>query len=456
MPFCDIKATVLLPVHHQYISLWGGHLSLPLKLLYGFKFLKGAAGQMAQSHQRLVPGDDVRAARHGKYKLDELDPSRIAKHLVSFQPSEQDIIDICAKAKLSVPGIAEADEVLKVARYNPFSVLALARRSKFDPAAPAAEGFIANLPLNGLGMRLLALGSFDAVSPDLRLLAKPDERPAGLYMWGVYAPGPLAAGIALFLQRASTPQYDGVNLYSRPITEAGRRYHEVLGLTQGVTIDGIEAPNVWIFPRAPKTPLYDSYVPNAGTKTITITIARTIEDMMRVAAIRGAVYIGEQECPYEEEFDGNDFSATHLIAYIGDEPIGCARIRCFADFVKFERVAVRKEFRNSRAAIILTTAGLDFARAKGYRRAYGHSQARLVNFWRRWGFAPVEGAPKFVFSDFEYIEIAAELPPDPDAIKIGSDPYLTIRPEGRWHKPGILEKSVSRPATSPSVAAKRS
>jgi len=415
----------------------------------------GVGGRMAQSHRRLVPDFDAGAARHGKYKLDELDPARIAKHVVSFQPSDQDIIDICAKARLTVPAIAATEEVLKVARFNPFCVLALARKSKYDPAAPVAEGFIACLPLNELGMRLLALGSFDAISPDLRLLTKPDERPAGLYMWGVFAPGPLSPGMALFLERASSPLYAGVNLYSRPITEAGRRYQEVLGFTKGVTIDDIEAPNIWIFPRSKQPPLYDSYVPKSGTKAITITIARTIEDMMRVAAIRGAVYIGEQECPYEEEFDGNDFSATHLIAYVGDEPIGCARIRCFADFVKFERVAVRKEYRHSRAAIILTSAGLDFARAKGYRQAYGHSQARLVNFWRRWGFAPVEGRPTFVFSDFEYIEISAMLEPDPQAIRIGSDPYLVIRPEGRWYKPGILETSSSRAATSPSVAKKR-
>jgi predicted GNAT family N-acyltransferase len=410
---------------------------------------------MAQSHKRLVPDDSVRAAKFGKFRLDEMDSSRIAKHLVSFQPSDQDIIDMCATARLSVPGIAETEEVLKVARHNPFCVMALARKSKYDPEAPSAEGFIAALPLNGLGMKLLALGSFNAISPDLRLIAKPGERPAGIYMWGVYAPGPLAAGMALFMDRVSSPPYEGVNLYSRPNTEAGRRYNEALGAIHGVTIDGIEAPDVWMFPRRAKLPLYDSYIPNSGTKNITITIARTIEDMMRVAAIRGAVYIAEQECPYEEEFDGNDFSATHLIAYVGDEPIGCARVRCFADFVKFERVAVRKEYRHSRAAIILTTAGLDFARMKGYRRAYGHSQARLVNFWRRWGFSPVEGAPTFVFSDFEYIEIAAELEPDPQAIKIGSDPYLIIRPEGRWHKPGILENSVSRAATSPSVAKKR-
>ncbi len=410
---------------------------------------------MAQSHRRLVSDQTIQSVQHGKHKLDEMDPSRMAKHLVSFQPSERDVSDIVAKARLTVPSIAGAEEVLKVARFNPFCVMALARKSKFNPEVPVAEGFIAALPLNELGLKLLVLGSFDAISPDLRLLAKPDERPAGIYLWGVYAPGSLAAGIAFFMERCSSPQYAGVSIYSRPVTEAGRRYLHVMGFTKGATIDDIEAPNVWTYPRAKRPPLYDSYVPHSGTKTITITIARTIEDMMRVAAIRGAVYIGEQECPYEEEFDGNDFSATHLIAYVGDEPIGCARIRCFAEFVKFERVAVRKEYRHSRAAIILTTAGLDFARAKGYRQAYGHSQARLVNFWRRWGFAPVEGQPTFIFSDFEYIEIAAQLEPDPDAIRIGSDPYRIIRPEGRWHKAGILESSASRAATSPSVAKKR-
>jgi predicted GNAT family N-acyltransferase len=418
--------------------------------------LLNCGGQMAQSHRRLVPDDSVRAARHGKYKLDELDPARIAKHLVSFQPDEQAIVDILATARLSIPGIADTQEVLKVARYNPFCVMALARRSKYDPQAPMAEGFVAALPLNALGLRLLALGSFNATSPDLRLLARPDERPVGLYMWGVYAPGPLAAGIALFMERASSPQYAGVSLYSRPNTEVGRRYNEVLGLKQGVTIDGIEAPNIWIFPREPEPPIYDSYVPNSGTKNITVTIARTFDDLMRVAAIRSAVYIGEQECPYDEEYDGNDLSAAHFIVYIGDEPAACLRARFFADFVKFERMAVRKEFRHTRALFILCQAGLAYARKKGYRRAYAHSQLRLTRIWQKVGFAPYEGSRKFVFSDFEYVEVAADLDPDPEAIKIGSDPYLIIRPEGRWHKPGILEQSASRAATNPSVAKKRS
>jgi predicted GNAT family N-acyltransferase len=410
---------------------------------------------MAKSDTRLVPEDSIRAARLGKHRLDEMEPGKIAKHLVSFQPSEQNIVDIVAKARLSIPGIAQTEEVLKVARHNSFCVMALARKSKHDPEAPVAEGFVAALPLNELGLRLLALGSFDAVSPDLRLLANSDERPAGIYMWGVYAPGPLAAGMALFMERVSAPLYEDVNLYSRPNTEAGRRYNEVLGATRGVTIYGIEAPNVWVFSRARKPPAYDSYVANSGTKDVGITVARTFDDLMRVAAIRNAVYLGEQECPYDEEYDGNDFSATHLLAYVGDEPIGCLRVRFFADFAKFERMAIRKEFRKSRAAILLAQAALKLAAKKGYRRGYAHSQSRLVGFWKRFGFVPLEGSKPFVFSDFDYVEIVADIEPDGEAIKLGADPYAIIRPEGRWHKPGILERSVARPATNPSVAKKR-
>lgn len=406
---------------------------------------------MAEAKRRLVPDDNFRAAQYGKHKLDELDPARIARHLMMFQPSEEMLADVVAKARLSIPGIAKTEEVLRVVRYNPICVLALARKSKFDPENPKAEGFVAVLPLNGLGLQLLALDTFDATKPDLRLIARPEERPAGLYMWGVYAPGPLAAGMALFMEKIASPQYAGIDLYSRPNTEAGRKYNEVLGAHPGVTIAGIHAPNVWIFPRAPKRPLYDSYIPNSGKKGIGITVARTFDDLMRVAAIRNAVYIGEQQCPYDEEYDGNDLSATHLLAYIGDEPVGCMRLRFFADFAKFERVAIRTEFRKSRAAIQLVQAGLKFCQKKGYRQVLGHAQSRLENFWTRFGFRPLEGREHFIFSDYDYIEMVAELERDPDAVALGADPYLMIRPEGRWHIPGILEGSAARAVTNPSA-----
>jgi predicted GNAT family N-acyltransferase len=428
-------------------------ISMPEALMVS-NILMRQQSSMAESHRRLVPEDSVRAARLGRHKLDEMDPSRIAKHLVTFEPGEADVVRILAQARLSIPGIAEAEEVLKVFRYNSNCIMALARKSKFDPTAPVVEGFIASLPLNRLGLQILALGSFNAASPDLRLIAKPDERPAGLYMWAVFAPGSLAAGMALFMERLESPQFEGVNLYSRPNTEAGRKYNEVLGAIRGVTIEGIQAPDVWVFSRASTQPLYDSYVPGAAPGEIGVTIARNFEDLNRVVAMRSAVYIGEQECPYEEEFDGNDLSATHLLVYIGDEPVGCLRVRFFAEFAKIERLAIRKEFRKTRAAFHLVRAAFKLCQKKGYRRVYGHSQMRLVNFWSRFGYRVMENGKHFVFSDFDYVEIVADIEPDPDSIALGNDPYMIIRPEGRWHTPGILERSASRAATSPSIKKK--
>jgi predicted GNAT family N-acyltransferase len=409
---------------------------------------------MAESHRRLVPEDSVRALRRGRHRLDEMDPARLARHLVTFEPSEADVVAILAKARLSIPGIADAEEVLKVFRYNSSCIMALARKSKFDSAAPTAEGFIASLPLNRLGLQMLALGYFNATSPDLRLIAKPDERPAGLYMWAVFAPGSLSAGMALFMKRMSSPQFDGINLYSRPNTDAGRKYNEVLGAIQGATIEGINAPDVWVFARTSNLPLYDSYAPGSAPDVVGVTIARNFEDLNRVVAMRSAVYIGEQECPYEEEFDGNDLSATHLLVYIGDEPVGCLRVRFFADFAKIERLVIRKEFRKTRAAFHVVRGAFSLCQKKGYRRVYGHSQMRLVNFWSRFGYRVMEGGKKFVFSDFDYVEIVADIEPDPDPIALGCDPYVIIRPEGRWHTPGILERSSNRAATNPSVKKK--
>jgi predicted GNAT family N-acyltransferase len=413
--------------------------------------LRKHQGDMVQSRRKLVEDTATAPIRHGKHKLDELDPERVAKHLVMFEPNDRVIADLVMEARLHIPGLTGPAEAIRLQHYNPSCVMALARKNKFDPANPVGEGFIAILPLNRLGLEMLALGTFDAASPDLRLVTGPGERPAGIYMWAAFAPGSLAAGVALFMEKMKAPHYAGIDLYSRAQTEIGVQFHQVLGFQHGATIGSIEAPHLWTFKRSSRPPLYDSYIPGASLGKVGITVARNFEDLSRVIAIRSAVYIGEQECPYEEEYDGNDLAATHLIAYVGDEPAGCLRVRFFADFAKIERLAVRKEFRKTRAAFQLVQAGLKLCQKKGYRRAYGHSQTRLTNFWGRFGFHTFEGGKTLVFSDFDYVEMVADIPPDSDAIAIGGNPYAIIRPEGRWHAPGILERSAVRAVTSPSI-----
>jgi len=408
-------------------------------------------GKMSELPMRLVHGEDVAADRHGKHKLDELDASRVARHLVLFRPSEAAVEELMAKARLSVPNLGATDDVLRVLRYNPDCMFAVARKSRFNPIAPAGEGFVAILPLNPLGLQLLAIDALNTANPDIRFLAKPGERPAGIYMWCVFAPGPLAGCMALFMERIAGEPYAGVNLYSRPNTETGTKFNEALGLTHGVKIGQVFASHLWVFPRTPPAPIYDSYSPDAAPGEVSVGIARTFEDLARVISVRSAVYVGQQECPYEEEFDGNDLCATHLLSYVGHEPAGCMRVRFFADFAKIERLAIREEFRKSRAAFQLVRAGFRLCQKKGYTRVYGHSQKRLVNFWSRFGFKVMEGAQTFAISDFDYIEIVADIARDPDCVSLGAGPYAIIRPEGRWHLPGILERSAARPVTCPSV-----
>lgn len=185
------------------------------------------------------------------------------------------------------------------------------------------------------------------------------------------------------------------------------------------------------------------------TTTLNVRVARTMEDMMMITAIRAAVYMAEQNCPYEEEFDGNDFCATHLIGFIGREPVACLRLRYFADFVKMERVAVRHDKRNSRIAFKIIREGISFCRRKGFRRIYGHARDELVPLWRMFGFRELEGGRPVVFSDFSYTEMVNETQTVENAISIKSDPYLLIRPEGDWDEPSILEASADRNAAKP-------
>ena len=56
---------------------------------------------------------------------------------------------------------------------------------------------------------------------------------------------------------------------------------------------------------------------------ISANIVRDAEELMQTFAVRSAVYMAEQDCPYEEEFDGNDYTSTHILGRVDGKPAGC-------------------------------------------------------------------------------------------------------------------------------------
>jgi predicted GNAT family N-acyltransferase len=370
---------------------------------------------------------------------------RLASHLVVFTPHGAQIPAMMDNARKAIPMLTTADVMQRVASHNPDCILAVARRNKFDIKSLEGEGYFAFLPLNESGLQSLIDGSLDRKNPPLSHIAKQTDKAAGVYLWHVYAPGRLAVGIALACQKIWTLQNQNVDLYGWGTNENAVRFFTGVGFRPLPRIPRSAAPQLHVYRRSSQPQkIGPTTIEAPATPRLTTRIARTVEDFMRAVAIRGAVYVGEQECPYEEEFDGNDFSATHLIGYVNDEPAGCMRIRYFADFTKVERLVVRKEFRSSGLARQIVLDSVHLCEAKGYERVYVYAQKRLVRFWSKCGFVLPEAARELVFSDFDYVEMMHVSPRNPDAISEKTHPYVIIRPEGAWQSAGILEHSRSR------------
>ena len=94
-------------------------------------------------------------------------------------------------------------------------------------------------------------------------------------------------------------------------------------------------------------------------------------------------------------------------------------------------------------------SAVEHVQRKGFRRIYGHAREGLEKFWAHFGAKPLAPGREFVFSDYRYCEMMAEYEPLPGAISLESGPYVIVRPEGDWDRPGILENSAERVVREP-------
>lgn len=187
---------------------------------------------------------------------------------------------------------------------------------------------------------------------------------------------------------------------------------------------------------------------NHRPNDIRVEVVRDLSEYMKIVAIRSSVFLAEQDCPYDEEFDNNDLCACHLIAYLRDEPVATLRIRWFANFAKIERVCVMKHVRGGALVKLMIESAVEVIGRKGYLHIVGYIQKRLVPFWKQLGFLPREGRAGFRFSDYDYVECERHLVAKADALSVDSDPYVIMRPEGDWDHENVLDMSAKRPAVA--------
>jgi GNAT superfamily N-acetyltransferase len=168
-----------------------------------------------------------------------------------------------------------------------------------------------------------------------------------------------------------------------------------------------------------------------GGEPVTTRLAMKMEDSLQAFAVRAACFIGELDVPYTEEFDGHDFGATHVIAYVGEEPVGTVRVRWFQSFAMPERLAVIQRFRGHNIGQLLLERCRKLAESRGCSTLYAQALPADVKYWEKQGWRRLVAeeagaAPKRIVAMVRAVDPNKPLPEAevPEAVVLRTEPQL--------------------------------
>jgi GNAT superfamily N-acetyltransferase len=168
-----------------------------------------------------------------------------------------------------------------------------------------------------------------------------------------------------------------------------------------------------------------------GGEAVTTKLAMRMEDSLQAFAVRAACFIGELNVPFSEEFDGHDFGATHVIAYVGEEPVGAVRLRWFQSFAMPERLAVIQRFRGHNIGNLLLERCRALAQSRGSNMLYVQVLPNDIGYWEKQGWrrlVPEEAgaAAKHIVAMVKAVDPSKPLPEveAPEAVALRHEPQL--------------------------------
>jgi predicted GNAT family N-acyltransferase len=136
--------------------------------------------------------------------------------------------------------------------------------------------------------------------------------------------------------------------------------------------------------------------------------------------IRTAVFQAEQGIAPSLDWDGLDLKSVHLLAIVGGEGAGCARLRECEDSstLKLERLAVLKPYRHQGIGGEIVQTAIAYSQSQGYTTLVLHAQLPTVEFYKQLGFIAV-GEP-FEEAAIGHLKMEKTLTPsEPTILKSG-------------------------------------
>lgn len=125
--------------------------------------------------------------------------------------------------------------------------------------------------------------------------------------------------------------------------------------------------------------------------------------------LRQAVFVHEQHVPQELEWDSDDATALHAVAYNGlGRPVATGRLLHYAKGVaKIGRMAVERTLRGSGVGAAVLRTLMDAAQARGDKQVVLHAQKSAEGFYLRLGFMPQ--GPTFEEAGITHIKMTKTL-----------------------------------------------
>ncbi|WP_137392308.1 hypothetical protein [Rhodoligotrophos defluvii] len=160
-------------------------------------------------------------------ELDYLDVNSLPKG-IQIRTVRQEDVNVLYQLAVRHFGneIASFDVVERILQHHPESAYAIGRYDKTKKFKPL--GYVALLMLNQEGVKRLKMGEFNAADPDLAHLSLPGEQPAGIYVWGVVAPGKAIAGLPKIMEILKRKPYCHADVYARPASVSGLHLMQAL------------------------------------------------------------------------------------------------------------------------------------------------------------------------------------------------------------------------------------
>lgn len=125
------------------------------------------------------------------------------------------------------------------------------------------------------------------------------------------------------------------------------------------------------------------------------------EELEQVFAIRREVFVVEQDCPPELEWEFEDES-THFLAKVDGKPAGACRWRKTEKGYKLERFAVLQEFRGlGLGQELVKTVLADLPADATY--VYLHAQIQAIGLYKKFNF--IAEGPQFEEAGIQHFKM---------------------------------------------------